>query len=121
MQFNFKKKLTTAFVYSLLGPKTYYCELLGKDGKIRTIGKCKGCPQKLLTKEMYQLVLARQKPPSVLIRSLKKTSAALFDEYPAFSVFEQTIERSFLKELWEGRFFIEENLEQPSVPHGFEF
>jgi hypothetical protein len=115
-----KKTLGKVIRAIYLGPKCYLLTYIGKDNKIVTKMKSAGVPYSMLTAEMYEKVLfdhEEQKPK--FKEGFKKTLASNWNENDPFQVISYYFKRQFLKSLWEGRFFLDDEF-QSSLPYGYE-
>jgi hypothetical protein len=120
---NDEKKTKGKIVYAIyLGPKTYYLEYFGNDNKLHVVAKCKGCPRVTLLKDHYEEILAeieldaeQIKKHNFVIETLKRVGVSTWRDNDPFSIVWTVIERRFMKKLWQGRIFANDQY-QSSFP-----
>ncbi len=102
-----------------LAPKCYCYELLQPSGEIKFVAKCKGIPQKLLTKQAFlDRVSGNQNEHVFNFISFRKVGLSNWNNLPPFSIAKENMSRNFVKSKSSQRqYFKDENLS--SVPIGF--
>lgn len=108
-----------------VGPKTYLTRMICKDGSIKVDMKCKGIPRSCLKESMYYALLNSEEEEeeiqreTVIFSSFKKTGLTRYQNNDPFTVLSVPIMRSFLKERYKKRMFINDDY-RSSYPFGYE-
>lgn len=102
-----------------LAPKKYCLVMINEKNEIIVKMKCAGIPFDQLYEELYKNALENEVQKPIEFTIFKKTGLHFHKELPPFQVFNLTLERSFLKEVWNERQFIINDDYISSVPMGF--